>query len=558
MRKLSILTIALCIGICSVVRAQKINSELENRIDGIFQAWNKNYVPGGVVGIVEGGELIFSKAYGMASLEYDIPNEVSTVFNIASVSKQFTAFAILLLEQQGKLSLDDEVRKYLYEVPDFGHPITIRHLLNHTSGLRNFQNLLALAGWRRGEPMTNEDLLRYLNKQKELNFLPGAEYLYCNTGFNIVTTIVERLTGETFEDWTKANIFEPLGMKNSGYRRDMEAVHKFTATSYEGDEAEGFTQPLKFWTYLGNGNIYTTIEDLTKWLNNFREPKLGGQDLIDKLTEKGQLNDGSFLSYGLGIGVGTYRGLMTYRHGGSIGGYRSNMVYFPEQELGIILLSNFSSAAPTDKVKAIADLLLEGAFTETLPQPKPDQPISRTKVDYDIAQFQPYVGEYYVGEGQSIVLSSKEGRMYVYATGLLPAPLELLASSEQTFFVENIPIDVRLTETADGVSYRVRLEFEGKKLDGFKVADLDAYKDLPGRYYSPELDTYYTLKQEGDYFVVQHARHLDFRLIPHGKDQLLGTNYFFRTVKLVRGKANKIKGIRVSNGRVRNLLFEKV
>ncbi|MDP4711379.1 MAG: beta-lactamase family protein, partial [Saprospiraceae bacterium] len=275
-----------------------LQAQTADPVDQIFAEWQESAdAPGGVFGIIEKGQVVMTRAYGKASLEYDIPNTRETAMNIASVSKQFTAYAMVLLEQQGKLSIDDEVRKYLPELPDFGTPITIRHLLTHTSGLRNFQNLLALAGWRDGDYMTNDDLVRYMSMQRELNFPVGSEYLYCNSGFNLCTEIVKRVTGQSFEDWTREHIFQPLGMNRSEFRSDMQEVVKQTATSYDKHPDGSFTQPLKYWTYTGNGNIYTTVDDLARWIRNFDEGTLGGKAALERLSERGILTNGDTLTY---------------------------------------------------------------------------------------------------------------------------------------------------------------------------------------------------------------------------------------------------------------------
>jgi len=239
--------------------AQSGAASLQSQIDALFTEWREDGQPGGVVGIVKRGEVVLARAYGLASLEYGAPITTGTRFNVASVSKQFTAFSLVLLQQDGKLDLDDPVQKYLPEAPDFGKAITLRHMLNHTSGLRNFQSLLTMAGWREGDAMTNDDLLRYIQHQQDLNFEPGAEYLYCNTGYNLSAEIVERLSGMSFLAFTQKRIFEPLGMTNSGFREDVEAVHQKTATSYDAQPDGAFKRPKPFWTYVGNGNLYTTI-----------------------------------------------------------------------------------------------------------------------------------------------------------------------------------------------------------------------------------------------------------------------------------------------------------
>ncbi|MEL7122494.1 MAG: serine hydrolase domain-containing protein [Bacteroidota bacterium] len=468
MKKLTFLTL-FTLFTCFVF-AQSFMDKMEKEIDAIFEEWNSTETPGGVVGIVQDGEIIFSKAYGMASLEYDVVNTTETIFNIASVSKQFTAFTMVLLEQQGKLSIDDDVRKYIPELPDFGTTITIRHLLTHTSGLRNFQSMLSLAGWRSGDNMTNEDLLRYISRQKDLNFPVGSEYLYCNTGFNLTTAIVERVTGQSYQDWTKENIFDPLGMDDTNYREDLTKIYKKTATSYSVSDGN-FIQPLKYWTYMGNGNVYTTVEDLAKWMGNFADGTVGGAAATNRLLERGILTSGDTITYALGIRNTSYRGIKLYTHGGSVGGYRSNFLYYPEQKAGVVVIANFSRANPGPKSVAVADLYLEDHFTESKPE-----------------------------------RSSGGGR------NPLRKPIEMSTQSLQIY---------------------------------------------TGKYYSPEVDAYYEFVIEEDKLVAKHNRHNDFTLTPYSKDDLRASASFFREVK-AKWEGSKVTGIHVSNGRVRNLWFEKV
>lgn len=536
-----------------------LERDLESRVDEVFKEWDSTESPGGVIGIFDKGKLVFSKAYGMASLEYDVVNTTETVFNIASVTKQITAYTMVLLEQQGKLSIDDDVRKYLPEVPDFGTTITIRHLLTHTSGLRNFQNILSMAGWRSGESMTNEDLLRFISMQKELNFPVGEEYLYCNTGFNLVTAIVERVTGESFQNWTKENIFDPLGMDDTDYREDMEVVHKNTATSYDGSLEQGFRQPLKYWTYMGNGNVYTTVGDLAKWLDNFRKPKVGGEAGIKRLLEEGILNNGKGTGYALGIGVGEYRGLERVSHGGSVGGYRSSLMYFPEKEKGIILIANFSSAGAGGKATAVADIYLENDF----PKPKPEagnrlEHLSKS-VDISNKVFDVCAGEYLV-DGIRVKMYREEDQFFLHAIDYAPV-MPLMAASEKSFFVKEAPISIWVNIGDDGKAGSITVlngeeRQRGQRIDP-SASRPEWLKKYAGTYYSEELDTRYHFVVTDGKLIAKHQRHKDFEVLPLSKDRLMAEAYFMRDID-VKWEGDQVKGIRVSNGRVRNLWFEKV
>ncbi len=555
------LTILLLGGFLMLSHKNKsLPENLYSEIDQIFKEWDSTESPGGVVGVIDKGELVFAKAYGMASLEYEVVNTTETVFNIASVSKQVTAYSLVLLEQQGKLSIDDDVRKYLPEVPDFGETITIRHLLTHTSGLRNFQNMLSMAGWRSGDPMTNDDLLRYIARQKELNFPVGEEYLYCNTGFNLATAIVERITDQTFQEWTKENIFDPLGMKNTGYREDMEVVHKNTATSYDGNIENGFRQPLKFWTYMGNGNVYTTIGDMAKWVNNFAKGKVGGEAGIARLQEEGVLNSGEKTSYGLGIGVGEYRGLRRLSHGGSIGGFRSNLIYFPEQEVGVVVLANFSSAGPGPKSMAVADLYLEKSFLE----PKPKRNNNRLEhlsqaVDISKEAFDVSAGHYLV-DGIHIELLRKGDQFFVDSKGFMPT-LELKAASETSFFNKDQQISIFADKNDKEVVERLTILHGPERRRAVRIdpamLETAALRKYTGTYYSPELDTRYTFVLNDGKLTAKHQRHQDLTITALKKDRLSADAYFFNDID-VEWEDDAVKGIRVSNGRVRDLWFEKI
>jgi len=536
----------------------QITSPSEEKIDEIFSYWPKEG-PGGVVGIVHNGELVFQKAYGKASLEYNIPMTNETVLNIASVSKQITAYSLILLEQQGKLSLDDDVRKYLPEIPDFGTPITIRHLLTHTSGLRNFQNLLAIAGWREGDAMTNDDLLRYISRQKELNFPVGEEYLYCNSGFVLVTFIVERVTGEDFKDWTRKNIFEPLGMMNTSYRENMERIHPNTATSYRFDQSNQFVQPLKYWTYMGNGNVYTTVEDLSKWIANFETGQLGGMKAINILIEPGILNNGDTLGYALGIGIGDYRGIKRYSHGGSVGGYRSNMVYYPEENLGVIVLTNFSTANPGRIVSAISDYLMESKLEETATASS-NQPghLSEEK-EISAEAWSVLKGEYLV-DGVLVKIFDCGEKVCGIAEGVTPQ-FEIKAASDTSFFVQGFPLSfwISKNQEMDIQQFDVLQGFNRSR--GYKIEktfmESEKSHNLIGKYFSPELNTFYHIEKENQKFLAKHPRHSDTELTAHSRERWSSASFHLSQLKF-KWNGTEVEGFWVSNGRVRNLWFEKL
>jgi CubicO group peptidase (beta-lactamase class C family) len=335
---------------------------------------------------------VFSKGYGYANLEDEVRNTPATIFHIASVSKQFTAFAIAMLADQGKLSLNDDIRKYLPELHDFGTVITIDHLAHHTSGLRDQWNLLIMAGWRMDDVITQKQILRMISKQTELNFKPGEEMLYCNTGFTLMAEIVSRVTHQSFADWTKANIFDPLGMKNTFFYDDHEKMVKRRAYSYHWDK-DVYKKSVLNYANAGATSLFTTVEDLGLWAVNFETMKVGNANVMNMMNRRFVLNKGDTTSYALGQVIQQYKGLNSYSHGGGDAGYRTYLLRFPDQHFSVAVFSNLASFDPGGIAYAMADVYLgsqmkpdkpkaESAPKEELPKEAPFDPKSVRLLDF--------------------------------------------------------------------------------------------------------------------------------------------------------------------------------
>ncbi|HEX5717462.1 MAG TPA: serine hydrolase domain-containing protein [Thermoanaerobaculia bacterium] len=333
------------------------------KVDEIFAEWKSQESPGCTVAVAENGRTLLSRAYGMADLEHDAPITPTTIFEAGSVSKQFTAAAALLLVQQGKLSLTDDVRKYVPELPDYGKPITIAHLIHHTSGLRDWGAVAAISGWPRGTRIhTHAHMLDIASRQKALNFEPGAEFSYTNTGYNLLVVIVERVTGKSFAELTRQQIFEPLGMKHTGWRDDFTRIVKGRAIAYVKGEG-GFHSEMPFENVYGNGGLLTTSEDLLLWNENFTHGKVGGPGLIEALQRRGRLNDNREIEYAGGLFMLNYEGLPEVSHGGATAGYRAFLARYPEQNLSVAVLCNLGEIDPGLLSHRVADLFLTGKKT---------------------------------------------------------------------------------------------------------------------------------------------------------------------------------------------------
>ena len=312
--------------------------------------------PGVAAAVVRDGAVIYSGAAGLASLEQGTPLGPATLLDIGSVSKQFTAFAVVLLEAEGRLSLDDDIRTHLPELSHLEQRITIRHLLNHTSGLREIYNTMMIGGWQSGDAMIQEQALRIAALQPELQFAPGAEHLYNNTGYMLLADIVERVTGEEFHEWMQQHVFEPLGMSRTVIMHRLGQVIEGSGDSYAPLESGGFVRVFDNSTIQGAGGVYSTVEDMSRWLRHWGGPLIGSARLLERMQERTVLTTGDTLAYALGVNVGRYRGLRRVQHGGSSAGYRSALVFFPELIGGVIVQSNNAAVSAGALAGALADL----------------------------------------------------------------------------------------------------------------------------------------------------------------------------------------------------------
>ncbi|HET7229744.1 MAG TPA: serine hydrolase domain-containing protein, partial [Longimicrobium sp.] len=336
------------------------------RVDSLFAAWNKPESPGCAVGVSRNGRTVLSRAYGSANLEYGIPNTPATVFEAGSVSKQFTAAAIVRLARQGKLSLDDDVRRHLPEVPDYGTPITLRNLLNHTSGLRDWGTVMQLAGWPRGTRIyTHAHVLDVVSRQRSLNFTPGSEYSYSNTGYNLLAIVVERVSGMSFAEFTRRELFEPLGMTRTEWRDDFTRTVKGRASAYTWENGAWHLQ-MPFENVHGNGGLLTTVDDLLKWNTALDSGTIAG---LDTLETRGVLSSGRRIDYALGLTIGEFRGVREVSHSGATAAYRAYLARYPEAGVSVALLCNAANTTPELALRSAALFMADRLRTESRPAP---------------------------------------------------------------------------------------------------------------------------------------------------------------------------------------------
>ncbi len=529
-------------------------------VDELFTPWDSDDTPGASVAVVRDGAIVYKKGYGMANLEYDIPNTPSTVFHIASVSKQFTAFSILLLEKEGKLSLDDDIRKYIPEVPDFGKTITLRHLATHTSGMRDQWNLLSMAGWRMDDVITKGHVLKLVSKQKELNFNPGDEYLYCNTGFTLLAEVVARVSDQSFAEFTKAKIFEPLQMNNTLFYDDHEKIVKNRAYSYY-DGHNGFKKSVLSYANVGATSLFTTVEDLSLWSLNFASPKVGDQAIIEKLNTLAVLNNGKTFGGALGQFVGKYKGLNEIQHGGADAGYRTYLTRFPDEKFSVVVFSNSAQFNAGGMAHKVVDIYLKDKIKEApkkKEEPKEENPTE--KIEVTPQTIATYVGKYELQPGFVISIQEREGALEAQATGQPTVKLEAMSLTK--FQVVGVPAVLEFVPNNGKPVQVLKLLQGGQATDAKRVKDFDEkavkLSDFTGEFYSEELATSYHFQVEADKLVAKHNRLSDITLNPSKKDVFSGSTWYFGQITFVRDTEGQVTGCKVSNGRVRNLHFEKI
>ena len=385
-------------------------TELSRKVDELFKQWASAESPGAAVLMVHDGRVVHAKGYGMANLEHGVLIRPDTVFDIASVSKQFAAMAIALLEAEGKISLDDDVKKHLPELPDFGHRVTIRHLVHHTSGIRDWPGTLSIGGWNYEDVMSFGQILRMAFHQRALNFRPGDAYAYSNTGYNLLAEIVARTSGTSFRRFSEERIFQPLGMMRTHFHDDHNELVVNRAESYRAPVDGRVRHAVSNLTALGSSSLFTTIEDLAKWIDNLHsvKPAVGGAALIARLHEQGRLNSGDQIAYAFGQSVGEFRGRRVVTHSGSWAGYRSVLERFPDEAFGVAILANTATMNPAALARQIAEIYLADRLRPVPARPTTPAAAPAGAAGSTASPWQPTPAELkeYAGEYRSVELST--------------------------------------------------------------------------------------------------------------------------------------------------------
>lgn len=533
------------------------------QVDSIFAEWDKSNSPGCAVSVIKDHGIIYKRGYGQADLDHDVPITPATVFHAASLAKQFTAMSVMLLVEQGRLSLNDDVRIYVPELPSFGIPITIRHLLHHTSGIRDQTDLVTMAGWRLSDDViTRDDVINLVKKMKELNFSPGDQYLYSSTNYTLAALIVERVSGVSLAEFAHNNIFRPLGMTRTSLTRTYREIVSHRAYGYRGF-GRYFEAWMPKYDLTGPTNLVTTVEDLSRWDYNFDDKIVGGEYALSQMLKPAELSDGTQAPYGLGLILGEYRKLKTIEHDGRDAGYRSHFIRLPDNSLSVAVLCNL--ALPDDKLpgvlaRKVADIYLvdhlapvassedigaraagpaqgglqAGAFWDSW-----TSSLGQVSASTSLPRF--------CFEGGCGFLAAVGGNRFLWSGPSL-AQVEIVSSSR--------PRGTRLFFRVDGARTVV---YDAMPAAAVTSGELAEYF---GRYYSDEIEAVYTVKLEGSSLAITRPKYSATYLEPVFRDGFTMKDFSIvlasGTVRFTRNASGHIDGFLMDGDRVRNFRFVKI
>ncbi|MGD9599271.1 MAG: serine hydrolase domain-containing protein [Steroidobacteraceae bacterium] len=530
----------------------------ERAVDALFAELERPGSPGAAIGIYQGGRPVYAHAYGYADLEHRVPMTVHSVFNAASVSKQFTAFAIALLAREGKVDLDADIRRYLPYVPDFGHPITVSQLIHHTSGLRTSEMLFELGGQDLRGTIRQQHVVNMVMRQRALNFEPGTEFLYCNTGYSLLAEIVAAASGRSFRAFTTERIFRPLGMAHSFFHDDLTEVLPHRAQSYErsGDDAR-WIRSVESYDVIGATGLMTNVEDMLAWAGNFARPVVGDLALIGQLAAPGQLNDGTAVNYGFGLRRRSIAGHEAWAHAGSSAGYTTHFAYFPQRDFAIVVLMN----APFEvdgRVAAIADLYLNGGRGESV-APRatiaPDPALPSAAAGYYMSEF-----------GRMIELVRDGSTLLWNEPGNEPTPMvfrddgtfDLGSGEDESYrFLPRTDGEVHgFTRMTGEGAVGARLLFRRVQPATPSAAGL---AELAGRYFSPELDVTYDISVEQGRLVARSIWLVEpIEFTPGIVDRFDSPHWAMSTIVVVRDARGRVAGLRIQADRIRNVQLDRL
>jgi len=544
--------------IYSNAQTNLLDQNKKDKVDKLFQKWDHPNTPGVAIGIIQNGKMLYSKGYGLANLEHQILNTPHTAFEIASNSKQFTAACIVLLSQQGKLDLDQSLSSIFPDFPAYAKTINIKNLLYHTSGLRDYAQITYLSGTRPNDYYDDNDVLKWIKGQQKLNYPSGEKYLYTNSGYWLLGQIVQKVSGMSLAKFAQKEIFEPLNMSNTHFFDDNSMIIKDRAATYSASRSGAFFNLLSTEEVVGDGGVYTTVEDIKKWDDEFYDQKVLNASFWKLMTTQGVLNNGKTIVYAGALEIKEYKGLKTIDHGGRGAGSWSDIIRFPEQKFTVVVLTNRSDAVATPLGYQIADIFLKDKLVEEVKESRPKRKIKFIKLSNKTLK--KFEASYWNSEDKDSrkVFLKNDTLMYQRSPRSVH-PLVPIGNNE--FKVLDTPpfIKAFVTFKKTDKNFQLYITINGDESTPFKVYTPVVYtnKDLQsflGKYYSEEIDAYYEFKMEQDKIRL-FINGRKTVILRHIKDELFTSAMCDFQFK----KSNhKIDEFTVSTPRVKNLSFKRV
>lgn len=544
----------------SLLRLEPVAQDPAGKVDQMMAAWAGEETPGVVVGVVEQGELVFARGYGMANLEYGIPFTPEVASNIGSVTKHFTAMGVLLLEQDGKLSLEDDIRTHIPELPDFGTPVTLRNLLNHTGGYREIYNHLSLTG-RDGEDLIRrEEAIRVVQHQPDLQAAPNTVFNYNNTGYILLATVIERVSGETFPDFMRERVFAPLGMDRTRVKYVQGEIIPMSARGYVRSE-DGYRAVRDLGGSAGAGGIYTTMGDMHRWFVNWKEGTVGGPAAYRAITTEAVLADGDSTGYGLGMGVTEIGGRTLYTHTGGDVAHRTYFAYLPELEAGVFVSSNNGSFS-----LGVGREIIEAFFGDDLEAEAEDGEEEEGGDQMPPERMESLAGEWVLQAGPNrlpVELTFQDGQLHAEPQG--QSRFRILTTSDSTGAYQGVEATVVFHFGPDGTSDSATHHQGGSSASMVRVGaeeeddatEPPVLEDYTGRYFSEELElvVHLAVSEEGG-LVLALPNGVEMEL-SHQEGEVFTGGFPYQTVEFQRAGNGTITGFEAGNGRTVGVVFRR-
>ncbi|GGZ95368.1 serine hydrolase domain-containing protein [Algibacter mikhailovii] len=527
-------------------------------IDSIFTEWNKTDVPGCALGIIKEGKLIYARGYGMANMEYDIPNSASSVFRIGSTSKQFTAACIVLLTEQRKLNLEDKLNSFFPDFPEYAKNITIQNLLNHTSGIRDYLTISYLKGYGDDEYYEDDDIMNWLINQSELNFNSGDEFLYSNSGYWLLGQIVNKVSGMSMADFANKEIFSPLGMSNTHFHNNHKQIVKNRASGYLPTDDESYEISMTTLDMIGDGGIFTTINDIKKWDDEYYYRNVLSNEFWTLMTKQGVLNNGEVIDYASGLDIGNYKGLKTISHGGAFVGFRAELVRFPENHFSVAIFANRGDANPTGMAYQVADIILKEDFKDI--KVSNNKEIEKQEfINIKTSELKKFEGHYWnVAGSYSRKIYVKNDTLRYYRSETNESKLVPISKNEFKMIDVGVDVIIKFENEHKNQTMSVII-YGGKPINSEvyipKKHTIEELKSREGTYYSKELNANYSLKIE-DGSLMLYVNGTKTSPLKSIMENLFSNNDY-GTFEFVKKEAGKDSGFRLAAGRVKNLEFKK-